>query len=255
VLPNALVTALRPLRWPGKRRMMERLSPHYGQRAARIAGASFQLDLSEYIQRQLYQGTFELAETRLVRRFLRPGMTFVDGGANAGYFTALAAQCVGPTGRVIAYEPSPQALPQLRRLVSANHWPRVEVVGSGLGACQDELTLYWNPSSGNHTPTLVPHAASSQVRVEIRTLDREAIRLGLERIDFLKLDVEGSEPQILVGAQRLLSERRIGAILCEFNEPWLRAAGSSSDSLDTQLRAAGLRRQNESLGDNRFYTA
>jgi FkbM family methyltransferase len=255
VLPDPLVTALRPLRWPGKRRFMECFSPHHGLRRAHIAGASFQLDLSEYIQRQLYQGTFELAETRLVHRYLRHGMTFVDGGANVGYFTALAARCVGSTGRVIAYEPSPQASLQLHQLIAANRWTFVEAVPSGLGARADELTLYWNPSSGNHTPTLVPHAASSQVKVEIRTLDAEAARLGLDRIDFLKLDVEGHEPHVLAGAQRLLAERRIGAILCEFNQPWLSAAGSSCAALDAQFRAAGLRLQPLSLGDNRFYTS
>jgi protein-L-isoaspartate O-methyltransferase len=89
--------------------------PRHGVRTARICGYEFELDLSDFIQRNIYAGTFEASEAKVLMGRLAPGMTFIDVGANVGYFTALAARCVGPTGLVVALEPSPylsNALPQ-----------------------------------------------------------------------------------------------------------------------------------------------
>ena len=81
-----LIRALWNLRWRGKVRLLAPLVPQAGSREAWVFGTRINLDLSDYVQRMMYLGCFEREETGRVLRHLRPGMTFVDVGANAGYF-------------------------------------------------------------------------------------------------------------------------------------------------------------------------
>ncbi len=229
---------LRGFRFPGKGRLFEPLVPRSGMKTIRLFGSKWDLDLSDFIQRQIYSGTFEMEETGWVYRHLKPGMTFVDVGANVGYWTALASSLVGEKGRVIAFEPSPYAFQRLEALVADNRLANVEIANVGLSASPGETTLYIG-AWGNHTPTMVPHESETTVAAHVETLDRMAELRNLEHIDLLKIDVEGFEHHVLLGASRLLSERRVGAILCEFNDHWLRSNGTSSALLEKTIASSG----------------
>lgn len=65
-------------------------------------------------------GLYEPEKTHELCSLLRPGMTFIDVGANKGDFTLLAAKCVGETGRVIAFEPAPENCKWIRESIAAN---------------------------------------------------------------------------------------------------------------------------------------
>jgi FkbM family methyltransferase len=249
------LNALRPIHFRGKARLLNAVSPTAGIRHSRVFGSVFELDLADFIQRRIYLGTFEPEDTRLVQKCLRPGMTFVDVGANVGYYTALAAQLVGSGGRVIAFEPSPYAFVRLESMVRANLLHQSTAVHAGLSDTAGQAKLYLGIDSHNHTPTMAAHENSTAMDVTIVTLDDEADRLGIGRIDLIKIDVEGHEAKVLAGAKRLLSEARIRAVLCEFNEHWLCASGSSSRDLERVLREAGFVECEHALRgrENRFF--
>ena len=236
-----VIDVCRPIRFRGKERLLNWLGPKSGTKKARVFGSLFELDLDDLIQRQIYFGTAEPEETRLVKMRLRAGMTFVDVGANVGYYTALAARRVaGNGGRVIAFEPSPPVFARLQAMIQANRLEHATAVQAGLSDSTGCVKLYLGIGSHNHTPTMVAHENTIATDVRIVTLDDEAERLGIERIDFLKIDVEGHESKVLAGAKRLLRERRIRAMLCEFNEHWLTRAGSSTLALEETIRKSGL---------------
>jgi FkbM family methyltransferase len=197
-----------------------------------------ELDLSEHIQRMVYLGAFEPWETKVVRRTLRAGMCVVDVGANVGYFSVLASRLVGPTGRVLAFEPSPSAAGRLRRTVEANRLSNVRVEQIGLGAEVGEATLF-DPLPDNHTPTLLGESGTPGVKVSVRTLDECLTDWDVGRVDLLKVDVEGFEPAVLAGAAGALAAGRVGSILCEFNAHWLARAGESPASLRARILASG----------------
>src|SRR5260370_41311643 len=92
----------------GRQRILNAVTPRTGTRVVKIHGTAIRLLLSEYIDRNVYMGSYECEETTIVRRLLRPGATFVDAGANIGYFTAVAARAVGGAGRVLAIGPVPR---------------------------------------------------------------------------------------------------------------------------------------------------
>jgi FkbM family methyltransferase len=255
---RSLGEAFRAVHFRGKARLLNAVCPRSGVKRAQIFGNWMELDLSDFIQRQIYLGTSEPRETLLVKRYLHPGMTFVDVGANVGYYTALAAtQVAGGAGRVVAFEPSLYAFEKLKRWVEGNRLEHVTAVNAGLSDSSGKTKIYLGIGSDNHTPTMVAHENANATEVSIVTLDAEAERLGLDRIDLIKIDVEGHEPKMLAGAKRLLKERRIRAVLCEFNEHWLRKAGSSPQELERIFREAGFLEDNlknvPAGYDNRFF--
>jgi FkbM family methyltransferase len=237
MLRDALIGALRPYQFRGKGRMLRRLVPGEGERVAQVFGYRMRLELGEFIQRHIYFGDFERQETRWVRRWLRPGMSFVDVGANVGYFTLLAASRVGPEGRVFACEPSPEAFARLEATLRDNPIPQARAFPFALGAEPGQLHLHFTSHTvSNHTPSMVAQPGARTMPVPVRTLDECLEEWKLPRVDLLKVDVEGFEPQVLAGARQALATGRIRALLCEFNDPWLRLAGSSAAELYALLR-------------------
>jgi hypothetical protein len=84
---NRLIEVSRPYRFRGKFRLFDPFVPHEGERVATVFGYEMKLDLSRFVQRGMYIGNYERAETKLLRSFLKSGMTVLDVGANAGYYT------------------------------------------------------------------------------------------------------------------------------------------------------------------------
>jgi len=235
------IAVIRPLRFRGKYRLLNFLTPDEGIRNAQVFGLRFELDLGDWIQRLIYLGTFELFETRLVAGFLAPGMTVIDVGANVGYYTALAASRVGSKGRIFAIEPDARAFARLKKLISENHLP-VSAFNIGLGEKSGEENLYRSPDSRNNTPTMIAHGGlAPTATVSIRRLDDCMDEWEMTHVDLLKIDVEGWEPQVFRGASRALESGQISAILCEFNDPWLRASGNSAQGLWKMLTGFGFR--------------
>jgi FkbM family methyltransferase len=235
---NILSGAFRPFHIRGKVRLLERLVPMTGERRARVFDASIRLDLSDHIQRWIYFGEYEQEETKWVKEWLRPGMTVVDVGANVGYYTLLAASCVGPRGRVLAVEPSPYACARLRQAVVENTLAQVVTLQVALGSAAGEGTLYL-PPLGNHAPSMVACDRKDCVTVALRTLDECLTEWHVDQVDLLKIDVEGFEPQVLAGARSALKAGRIRAILCELNDWWLRQTGGSAEELFSRITSEG----------------
>jgi FkbM family methyltransferase len=251
-LIDKFMEASRPIHFRGKTRLMNQIGPAAGTRSTRIFDAAFQLDLTDFIQRQIYLGVFEPQETRIVRTNLRPGMTFVDIGANVGYYTAVAANIVGKSGRVFAFEPSPYAFGKLRSMVARSGFSHVTTTQCGLSDAPGIVNLYLGRDSHNHTPTMIAHENSDATAVTVETLDNMSDVLGINGIDLLKIDVEGYEARVLAGASELLAARRIRAILCEFNEHWLSRAGSSPEQLEEMVVHAGFA-EVVRYTDNRYF--
>lgn len=235
-----LIDALRACEFRGKMRLLTLLAPNIGIRRAHVHGAWMELDLSDTIQRQIYLGCVGSSEVAAVRRCLRLGGVMIDVGANVGYFTALAAHCAGPTGRVFAVEPSPYAFDGLAKMVAHSSLQQVVLLQAGLGEEKGEMTLYLPPESAhNHSPTMVPTGEWLPISVPVWTLDDCLAEWSVDHVDLLKIDVEGHEPKVLSGAAKALAAGRIGAILCEFNDYWLRAGGSSPQALWQTLADVG----------------
>ena len=255
VIRRVIVNAARSLRFRGKYRVFTRLAPRQGIVTADVFGSQFRLDLSDWIQRGIYLGTYERNETALVLGYLKPGMTVIDVGANCGYYTALAASRIGPHGRIFAIEPSPRPFMRLQSMIVDNHIP-ASAFDFGVGDVAGEFGIYQSPNTTNDTATMVPNGGLAPVAtVRIRTLDDCIDEWQLGSVDLLKIDVDGWEPRILKGAQRAMREHRIKAVLCEFCEEWLRQVGSTRASLAKVFSDCGyVAHSNDPRLDNYLFT-
>lgn len=185
-------------------------------------------------------GSFEPNEFAFVDRFLKPGMVFIDVGANEGYYTLFAARRVGPKGLVIAVEPSSRERASLQRNLDRNRLGNVRVVSSALGARSGvaDLRLAQEIHSGHNTLGTFANEgviAVNEERVKMETLDAVATDFGLEQIDFVKIDVEGAEGSVVAGARQILGRTR-PLMLLEIHDSALRAQGNSAESLLADLR-------------------
>lgn len=256
-LIDAVIGALRPVQFRGKGRLAELLVPRSKSRSALLFGSQFFLDTSDYLQRQMYAGSFERLETRIVRKVLRPGMTFVDVGANVGYYTALGARLVGPTGAVFAFEPSEYAFPRLTRMIETSGLKCVRAVKCGLADVAGERFLYGAVDEGAcelHTATMVPNDNSHRAMVRTETLDSMAEQLNIKQIDLLKIDVDGLEPLVLQGAANLIANGRISNILLECAEYWFNKMNTSTVETVDYLKSSGFSRVSRIGGASLYAT-
>jgi FkbM family methyltransferase len=198
-------------------------------RSVSIADRRLVLDVTEFTAGPLYFGgsVYEPATTDYFVRHLAKGSVFVDVGANHGYFTVLAAALVGPNGRVVAFEPNPRVFEQLQTHVRLNHFEsQVQLVRCALGAQPDpSARLYVSQDEWNSgLSSLIPRAgsreaagdpASATVSVPVDTLDRWMAAADLERIDLLKIDVEGAEALAIRGMAAALRAGRIESLIVE----------------------------------------
>jgi FkbM family methyltransferase len=185
-------------------------------------------------------GSFEPNEFAFLDQVLHPGMTFVDVGANDGYYTLFAARRIGSTGRVVAVEPSSRERVNLKRNIARNRLGNVTVVAAALGSVcgEADLRLAQGVHSGHNTLGKFAHdgvLADRLQRVDVETLDKVVAALGLTRIDFVKIDVEGAEASVIYGARHVLSTMR-PIILLEINDNALRAQATSGEALLSTLR-------------------
>jgi FkbM family methyltransferase len=157
---------------------------------------------SPYLFREEYE-----PEVKLLERYLKPGMTFIDGGANTGVFTFTAAHLVGPTGRVVSFEPGTAcfaALTQSVKLNCANHVTvRQQAISDRIGAAR-----FYHHSGQENSFSLGGAKGVEFEEVETTTLDTIADELNLERVDFIKLDVEGAEELVFRGGIEMLAKHR-----------------------------------------------
>jgi FkbM family methyltransferase len=187
---------------------------------------------NDALSRMLRHEGFESAEISFVQRFLKPGMTVLDIGAHHGFYTLLASGLVGSTGRIFAFEPSPREAKTLVLHVGLNRCKNVTVERDALGSEEAEGGLHVVRGSQTGCNSLRPPAedagATRTIPVHVVRLDDWLERQGLSSVDFIKLDVEGGEMGVLLGAERLLRQGHRPVILAEVQDvrtaPWGYAA-------------------------------
>lgn len=191
-----------PRGWAPLLKTVARLSPQLQNYRARIGESDYlHLDLrqSMCLTYFFHSGLpHELGTEVLLRKALRSGDTFIDVGANVGFYTRMASIIVSDRGQVIAFEPMPAALRLLR--LNSEDLSNVRVIAKALSDHEGVDTFFVREHGD--TSSLSPDTTARSVQVSVTTLDKtlgcEAADVG--RVDFIKIDVEGSELNVLRGA-------------------------------------------------------
>jgi FkbM family methyltransferase len=151
----------------------------------------------------------ERAVVAAFRAHLKEGSTFIDAGANIGFFTILAARLVGPAGRVIAIEMMPDTAVQLRANVERNGLSNVTIVEHALSNHSGEEVVATMPEDQFARASIAGATISGgrQVRVRTKTLD-DLLAGVTQEIDLIKMDLEGAEAMAIEGAGEVLARTR-----------------------------------------------
>jgi FkbM family methyltransferase len=179
------------------------------QMGSPLASAPLRIEVvpREMMNRALFlYGAYEISETRLVQALLGPGMTFVDIGANIGYYTLVAARMVGDQGRVHAFEPNRSMRDRLEANIHRNGLRNVVVHPDAVAQSTGQLEFFnstWDANQG--ISSLLPGAGREEKQqVPSITLDDFVAGLADRRVDLIKMDIEGAEPLAIEGGRRTL---------------------------------------------------
>ncbi len=192
----------------------------------------------------LFDGFLEQWTTSTLLNILKPGMTFIDAGANVGFFTLLGAKAVGPAGKVYAFEPEPHTFSFLSRNVILNGLYWVKAENRALSDKTGKAPLFTSNDAnviGGHTLLSTPQRLAGP-SVEVETITLDDFLKDDNHVDVMKIDVEGAELYILDGMKKVIAANPQIKIVMEFSPLFVRSIGR-----DPLKYIAGLRQQGFSI--------
>ena len=159
-------------------------------------------------------GSVEPEVQDALAELLRPGDVFYDVGANIGYFTLIGARLVGPSGRVVAVEPQPEARQRLEHNVAINGFDNVTAIEAAVADEEGESELVVSHEGILEWAALETSPTTDVPKINVRVTTLDALRADLPPPTVVKLDVEGAEIRAVRGMRELLRSDR-PAVVCE----------------------------------------
>ena len=204
-----------------------------GKIMKKVQGSRMILDLNDLgISRELaFYGVHEKNSTEEVKKIIKPGMKILEVGANIGYYALLETKLAGPRGRLYAIEPSPYNFETLKKNLELNNVRNADIHQAAFGQIRTKAKFYVYDRS--NLSSFIKREdmgmKCKEVEVEIITLD-DFLR-GKE-VDFIRMDVEGYEKEILKGAEKALSEgKKPKYFFIEVHSELLHKKGSSAKEI------------------------
>jgi len=183
---------------------------------------------------------YEKTETRFFKSACKPGMTFLDVGANIGLYTALALPRIGSTGRVVALEPDSESFEYLRKTAIANHADNVTCIRKAAADYSGVMKLFVSENNRGDNRLYDNELATGSYEVEVAPLDLLLKELGIGAVDLVKIDVQGFEGHVLRGMRETVARSPNLTILMEFWPHGLQCAQTDPAELLTDLQEMGL---------------
>ncbi len=201
-----------------------RFSPLPKTGVIEVGGVLFDFDYSfSHKVRKMYFHTFQPVVEDVIRRYLKPGDTFIDVGANIGYFSFVAAQQVGKSGKVFSFEPVGEYFERLENFAKMNNDHFIKANKTALGEKDGNADIFIKGGAdiGNNTffPELLSGDFRSKEIVPVRRMDKYIEENKVKRIKLIKIDVEGHEFAVLKGMEEFfkknMQKKSLPLVICE----------------------------------------
>lgn len=214
------------------------------RRLVDVEGMRIMIDPTTHLGNEILStGTYEPDTVRLFRANVRPGDRVLDIGANEGFFAALAGQLAGPDGQVIAVEPQSRLHEVLEVNLALNAAGRRRIVKRVVGKTDSAVHQIWLfPISNTGASSLIARyrfgAKSEDVReITVATILADS---GIDAVDFVKVDVEGFEPEVVASLLPLMQAGKVRTLLLDYHGPILAGRGIDPAPIDASIRASGM---------------
>jgi FkbM family methyltransferase len=240
-----LSSAVHRLRIPAEARyFVTRLANELNHRIVAVAtlptGDQIRVVWTDFIGQEIYyDGCYEPETVAMIGRTLQPGSVFLDIGSHVGQYSVIAARKVGPGGAVHAFEPDPETFQLLSENVT--RLTNLQANQIALSDHDGTDTLYLADAAHIGFNSLQkPHECATERTCEVKTktLDHYLSERAVRHVDFIKMDVEGGELNVLAGATKLFEVCK-PAVLLEFNPKALAQFGHTCEDLENFLRQRG----------------
>jgi FkbM family methyltransferase len=236
-LQQRFFPGFRPDRIPLLGRALRKVLSRFQSSTAMVQGHRMVLDPNDSLLLSVRE-VYEPVETAFFQRHVEPGHTVVDVGANIGYYTLLFARAVGASGRVYAFEPEPNNFAILRTNVEGNGYRNVVLENAAVSDSSGTLDLFVNETNlGDHQAY---DAGEGRKRVIVRSVSLDDYFADLaERIDFVKMDIQGFEAAALRGMKTLLRTSPDVVLVTELWPKGMVAAGANPEGYLHELAQLG----------------
>lgn len=207
-------------------------------------GRKFHVTPDDALYWPIYHGLgYEPEVTGIVRRLIKPGDTVLDVGANVGWFTSLFGKLVGNSGKVIGFEPVPDNYSRLSEHVRINNLANnTEILQVAVGKEKSTVDIHVFENRTKARSSLSPlneTTSFTKIPVQLVTVDDILAERSIKNITLMKVDVEGAEYDVLLGARRLLSKADAPVIVIEINNDVNDSFGYKASDMKDLLKTYG----------------
>jgi FkbM family methyltransferase len=189
---------------------------------------------------EVLMGWYELECAALFRKLIAPGSTVLDIGGHIGLHSRLFSRLVGPKGRVLVFEANPDNVAVLQRNLAGARYRNVEIIWSAVSSSDGKALLHISPGHSNHSLLPGYTEAVKQVEVPVVSIDSYLSRHNVGRVDFVKSDTEGADPQVIQGMAHTIAATPGLALLVEYNPAAIRCGPVSPEAFLADLASRGL---------------
>jgi len=184
-------------------------------------------------------GENEPSTTALIEKELKPGMNVLDLGANYGWFTLISSKIIGNTGHVFSFEPDPNLMKTLKENVALNDLTNVSFFPVAISNISGNAKLSLNPDYPTRNKVNSKTLLENTINIDTISVDEFCEQKDL-KVDFIKMDIEGSEVKAFEGMKKTLLNNPKIKMIVEFNPHAISDVGSSPEDFITFLQQYGL---------------
>ncbi|MCD4803668.1 MAG: FkbM family methyltransferase [Anaerolineales bacterium] len=218
--------------------LYKRVNRGLAPKTARVHGHTMFIDQDDSMGLAL-NGEYEPVETKLILELVKPGAAILDIGANIGYYSLLFAKLTGPSGQVFAFEPDPYSYDLLQQNILENGYTNIFAFQLGVSDQNEELVLCRDPFNNLDHRVLKSDVKDNIENVRVVKLDDFLQEHSARPIDFIKMDIQGSEGWALEGMKELIKDSKTIQILTEYEPQRLDQSGYGGVNFLLQLEKMG----------------
>lgn len=213
------------------------------RREHKVGDRTYYIDPLNFLGYALLKfGTYQADVRKVLEENLKPGDTFIDLGANEGFFSVVASNLVGPDGRVLAIEPQARLWKVLIWNFELNDCANCQLLPFAISDTGREMVMTLTPDLNSGSSSIVESPRKrfwAKQKAHIKTLDELWPLYRLETVDLIKVDIEGFELFALRSAQEALKAGKIRKLLVELHPDQLKRLGQSSEEVADFLKSFG----------------
>jgi len=213
------------------KKIMNSLESNLKSNFAEIQGSKMYLDQKDSLRLSI-NGVYGELDTITIKQNVKKNDIVIDVGANIGYYTLLFSRLVGNLGKVFGFEPEPYNFELLKKNVEINNYNNITFEQKAISKNSGTINLYLAKNGIVGHRIYNSDVCNGSIKVEMISLDDYFSKLDLtDKIDFVKIDVEGAELGVFKGMEKILNESKNLKIFSEFNRDVIKNEGSNPNEI------------------------